>query len=991
MLAADLRRWSACLAILVAGLLATPLRASGDAPACIETWWRGQLEILRANRDSALAMFPLRLLGEMAATTTDPSEVTAALEALREDPEVHPLIAAEIDYRLVSRDLQRGAIDAARQRLARLGVVQQYLLVGSLEEGAERDEFWPARHDPRRLSGRRIPVGPLGVLRLRPLLHPNEHRVAAVAFFIHSERRRKLALRFGSDDRAEVWLDGKRIFSEEGTHAMAFDQQATVLDLSPGWHQVGLFVEQVEGAWRLIARLTETDGRPLDGGVEFGVPQSLPERLAPASSNSERRRRRRRDKSPLVTLTMELEALARSTPRYTADLALDLARRELPDRDHARAEAMARENALRRPLDPHALWAAALVVSDRAEQRGYYERMLAIDPSDPAVLRRLAQYHLVYEQIRPAVSYARRSLEACSQPDPYLEGWLEVARYVRGFPQGASAVLARLSRRAPHQASVLERLASLYSREQLVTHAIDTYQRYLALERLDGAARSEVIRLLEGAGRDAEAQRLLEEAIRLEPLAIPWRLRLAEHQLVEGRADRALETVLAARKLAPDSPSLLQVEGEIRLALDDRQGAARAWRQVIELSGEASGLAERLASLEGRREEGFERWTVSLDAAREMIDDIPAEQTASVVALSHTEAFEVKANGMATRFTQTISLVRDPQAASFARGHSITYSPRLQTVRILDAKLVRKDGSVVPAARRERPLLPDPELRMWYDSRVLELSFPRLEAGDLIDVRYTISDIGHANPIADGYFGDIVAVGTMVPVLSTRVILEAPTSLPLRYHFVNLPEAEKVTTTEEGELRTTRIELSALPAYPDAPLTPPVTHRVPYAIVSSIADWNELGRLYARLLRPQMRTTSELQRIVREVTAGAGSPRRKIFELYRWVIENTRYVALEFGIHAIKPYDVAAVLDRHYGDCKDKANLLAVMLREAGIEAYVALLRSRPRGHIDTTIPVFSIFDHAIVYVPSESLWLDGTVLTHGPQELPMADRDALA
>ncbi|MDQ7086875.1 MAG: DUF3857 domain-containing protein [Acidobacteriota bacterium] len=198
---------------------------------------------------------------------------------------------------------------------------------------------------------------------------------------------------------------------------------------------------------------------------------------------------------------------------------------------------------------------------------------------------------------------------------------------------------------------------------------------------------------------------------------------------------------------------------------------------------------------------------MSLDTARELSENIAPGETASIVALSHTEAFEVKANGMATRFSQTISLVRDPQAGSFARHFSITYSPRLRRVRILDAKLVRKDGSVVPAARRERPLLPDPELRMWYDSRVLELSFPRLEEGDLIDVRYTISDIGHANPIADGYFGDLVAIGTMVPVLSSRLILEAPTSLPLRYQLVNLPEPGQATLSENGETRRIQVEL----------------------------------------------------------------------------------------------------------------------------------------------------------------------------------------
>ena len=61
------------------------------------------------------------------------------------------------------------------------------------------------------------------------------------------------------------------------------------------------------------------------------------------------------------------------------------------------------------------------------------------------------------------------------------------------------------------------------------------------------------------------------------------------------------------------------------------------------------------------------------------------------------------------------------------------------------------------------------------------------------------------------------------------------------------------------------------------------------------------------------------------------------------MLENTRYVALEFGIHGYKPYRVSQVLSRRFGDCKDKASLLMVLLREVGVEAELVLLRTRRR------------------------------------------------
>jgi hypothetical protein len=67
------------------------------------------------------------------------------------------------------------------------------------------------------------------------------------------------------------------------------------------------------------------------------------------------------------------------------------------------------------------------------------------------------------------------------------------------------------------------------------------------------------------------------------------------------------------------------------------------------------------------------------------------------------------------------------------------------------------------------------------------------------------------------------------------------------------------------------------------------------------------------------------------------------------------------------------------------------MLELAGVRSHVALVRTRDQGRLDTGIPVFDAFNHAIVYVPGEDLWLDGTVLHHGPGELPLPDREALA
>jgi hypothetical protein len=75
-----------------------------------------------------------------------------------------------------------------------------------------------------------------------------------------------------------------------------------------------------------------------------------------------------------------------------------------------------------------------------------------------------------------------------------------------------------------------------------------------------------------------------------------------------------------------------------------------------------------------------------------------------------------------------------------------------------------------------------------------------------------------------------------------------------------------------------------------------------------------------------------------------------------------RYVAIEIGIGGYQPHPASDVFANRYGDCKDKATLLATMLHEAGIESYGVLAQTR-RGVVDTDFPAASSFNHFILAI----------------------------
>ena len=114
-----------------------------------------------------------------------------------------------------------------------------------------------------------------------------------------------------------------------------------------------------------------------------------------------------------------------------------------------------------------------------------------------------------------------------------------------------------------------------------------------------------------------------------------------------------------------------------------------------------------------------------------------------------------------------------------------------------------------------------------------------------------------------------------------------------------------------------------------------------------------VGRWYAQLIAPQFALDTALRQALAQVLAGKTSEQEKIQAIHQFVLRNTHYVALEFGVYGYKPYPVSQVYARRFGDCKDKASLMIALLRasrhrgrhRAGAHATVG--RHRGAGDLD--------------------------------------------
>jgi tetratricopeptide (TPR) repeat protein len=159
---------------------------------------------------------------------------------------------------------------------------------------------------------------------------------------------------------------------------------------------------------------------------------------------------------------------------------------------------------------------------------------------------------------------------------------------------------------------------------------------------------------------------------------------------------------------------------------------------------------------------------------------------------------------------------------------------------------------------------------------------------------------------------------------------------------------------------------------------------------STFASWDEVGRWKKRLRADCWECTPAVRQVVREVTNGLTSPAEKTRALTHWMRRNIRYVSAGEK-HDYTPHPPTLILANRYGDCKDTSQLLAVMLREAGIQVELATLGARDDGQVIEAVPS-PWGTHAILLVTIDGRphWIDTTSSLAGWDFLPRDDHDRL-
>ena len=555
-----------------------------------------------------------------------------------------------------------------------------------------------------------------------------------------------------------------------------------------------------------------------------------------------------------------------------------------------------------------------------------------------------------------------------------------------GFPLDSLAWVEDMQRRYPGSGLLAreraERLMNLGRTEEALTVLAGLQSGRATDPGLVSQVQDGLLRL----GKADKAVEVARARVQAVPGLPEAHRTLAKLEEARGDLKAARAAIARASELAPQDADLHTQLGRLAARAGDMPAAIQSVRRSLDLRPQQPDLRDFLATLDtDARDDLLARYAVDLEALAALPVPATWKGKDAGILLART-AVRVLPNGLSERLDHRVIRVLDDRGIRSQALQGVVYDPAEAYVEVRRARVRRAEGGVEEIGDASVVALTDAGYRMFYDQRQQRVSFNGLRVGDTLEVAFVRRDTAARNKF-DDYFGEVAALEDVLPQRRREYILEAPAGRKL---FFNQP-VEASPGKEPGTTLYKLVVGERKGIRPEANM-PGWTEIARYLHVSTFADWDAVGRWYWNLVKEQLVVDAKIRAAVNEVLLGlpeGADERAKVRALYKHVITSTRYVGLEFGIHGFKPYRTTDVYDRRFGDCKDKASLLKVMLAEAGIASNLVLVRTRDQGTIGATPASLSAFNHAITYVPSLDLYLDGTAEFSGPEELPTGDQGA--
>lgn len=284
--------------------------------------------------------------------------------------------------------------------------------------------------------------------------------------------------------------------------------------------------------------------------------------------------------------------------------------------------------------------------------------------------------------------------------------------------------------------------------------------------------------------------------------------------------------------------------------------------------------------------------------------------------------------------------VNDQVALDSIGQISLQYFPSYQKISLHRVAIMRGnqllDRTLVVKPRilqREQRL----EARVYEGASTVQLLLDDVRVGDTLWLTYTIEG---ENPVFGGIWANDFSWDVFAPTERRVLTVLHPRQRPMYWHQLGDFNKEPISPVVDqvGNVERIRFEGKHLAPLEEETSTPSDYMAGRMIQLSEHSDWRTVAQWAAALFPPAEQTAS-VRTLARKFVAEPDRAAQAVAALH-WVQDEIRYFSVSVGENSHRPQSPETVIQRRYGDCKDKAYLLVTLLSQLGIKASPVLVNS---------------------------------------------------
>jgi len=328
------------------------------------------------------------------------------------------------------------------------------------------------------------------------------------------------------------------------------------------------------------------------------------------------------------------------------------------------------------------------------------------------------------------------------------------------------------------------------------------------------------------------------------------------------------------------------------------------------------------------------------------------------------------------QYTHKVIKIIDNIGIQNASNIDITFDPTFQKLYFHQIHIIRQgnkinhlDLSKINVIQREM----NAENHVYDGSLTAMINLSDVRSGDIIEMSYSMTGV---NPIHKGTYSDIFYLNDFEPIgeLSLRILSKKELSITHRNASIKNEISKK---EQQIEYVWHKFNIDSEELENNIPIWGNPLESV---FITSYKTWKEVVEWGIDVFNVDEITDKELLQKINQIDEFNETDGEKIEAVLNFVQDEIRYLGMESGIGAYKPFSPNKVFKQRFGDCKDKSLLMSKMLQKMGVQANPMLVNTSLGDELNNINPSPELFDHCVVKVDSNewSFYYDPTISNQG-------------